>query len=231
MNWSSPETRAVRAMPASSVELPYFSSSGGPTTSISSILPRKWSRSAWPRTWLLFIWAALFNGFNVRDDGFDIFKGLNENTGFMKVFIAIILVQAVIVNAGLIPVAAFGWIGNILSCVPSLNAGQGGQHNEHKHDSAGPQQRRAGEEYELEQPGNQGRQGELGLGYLTDGWTTWHLFSVYRSPLADPLAYVRFFGLNTFIKPVFSFRPLKISKPSSRTLKPLNVGDPPCRTL
>ncbi len=34
----------------------------------------------------------------------------------------------------------------------------------------------------------------LGLGYLTDGWTTWHLFSVYRSPLADPLAYVRFFG-------------------------------------
>ena len=67
---------------------------------------------------VLFIWAALFNGFNVRDEGFDIFKGLNENTGFMKVFIAIILVQAVIVNAGLIPVAAFGWIGNMFSCVP-----------------------------------------------------------------------------------------------------------------
>ena len=67
---------------------------------------------------VLFIWAALFNGFNVRDDGFDIFKGLNENTGFMKVFIAIILVQAVIVNAGLIPVAAFGWVGNMFSCVP-----------------------------------------------------------------------------------------------------------------
>ena len=34
----------------------------------------------------------------------------------------------------------------------------------------------------------------LGLGYLTQGWTTWNLFSVYRAPLSDPLAYVRFFG-------------------------------------
>ena len=30
---------------------------------------------------VLFIVSALFNGFNVRDDGFGIFKGLNENTG------------------------------------------------------------------------------------------------------------------------------------------------------
>ena len=30
---------------------------------------------------VLFIASALFNGFNVRDEGFGIFKGLNENTG------------------------------------------------------------------------------------------------------------------------------------------------------
>ena len=36
---------------------------------------------------VLFIASALFNGFNVRDDGMEIFKGLNENTGFMKVFL------------------------------------------------------------------------------------------------------------------------------------------------
>ena len=31
-------------------------------------------------------------------------------------------------------------------------------------------------------------------GYISSGWTTTHLFSVYRCSLADPLAYVRFFG-------------------------------------
>lgn len=67
---------------------------------------------------VLFIVSALFNGFNVRDDGFGIFKGLNENKGFLKVFFAIILVQALIVNAGLIPLQAFTWIGNMFSCVP-----------------------------------------------------------------------------------------------------------------
>lgn len=67
---------------------------------------------------VLFIVAALFNGFNVRDDGFGIFKGLNENTGFLKVFFAIILVQAIIVNAALIPLEVFKWIGNMFSCVP-----------------------------------------------------------------------------------------------------------------
>lgn len=34
----------------------------------------------------------------------------------------------------------------------------------------------------------------LPLDTLTGGWTTAHLFSVYRCPLLDPLAYVRFFG-------------------------------------
>lgn len=67
---------------------------------------------------VLFIVAALFNGFNVRDDGFDIFKGLNENTGFMRVFFAIIFIQASIINLQLIPFVAFEWIGAMFSCVP-----------------------------------------------------------------------------------------------------------------
>lgn len=32
------------------------------------------------------------------------------------------------------------------------------------------------------------------MGHLTNGWTTYHLFSVYRSSLADPLFFVRLFG-------------------------------------
>ena len=32
------------------------------------------------------------------------------------------------------------------------------------------------------------------LGALTGGWTTQAFFSVYRSPLTDPLGYVRLFG-------------------------------------
>lgn len=67
---------------------------------------------------VLFIVSALFNGFNVRDDGFGIFKGLNQNTGFMRVFFIIIIVQALIVNAPLIPFPVFQWIGNMFSCVP-----------------------------------------------------------------------------------------------------------------
>ncbi len=67
---------------------------------------------------VLFIVSALFNGFNVRDEKFAIFKGLNENTGFLKVFFLIIFVQALIVNAALIPFEVFTWIGNMFSCVP-----------------------------------------------------------------------------------------------------------------
>ena len=67
---------------------------------------------------VLFIWSALFNGFNVRDDGFGIFRGLNQNTGFMKVFAIIAIVQAAIVNAPLIPFQVFTWIGDMFSCVP-----------------------------------------------------------------------------------------------------------------
>ena len=67
---------------------------------------------------VLFIVSALFNGFNVRDDGFGIFKGLNENKDFLKVFLIIVLVQAAIVNAALIPIPGFDFIGKMFSCVP-----------------------------------------------------------------------------------------------------------------
>jgi len=67
---------------------------------------------------VLFIVAALFNGFNVRDEGFGIFKGFKQNPGFLKVWFAIVLVQAVIVNAALIPYPPFTWIGSMFSCVP-----------------------------------------------------------------------------------------------------------------
>ena len=67
---------------------------------------------------VLFIVAALFNGFNVRDEGFAIFSGLNENKDFMKVFLIIIIVQALLVNAAIVPLAPFQWIGEMFSCVP-----------------------------------------------------------------------------------------------------------------
>ena len=72
---------------------------------------------------VLFIWSALFNAFNVRSDSFDIFKDLKLNPGFMRVFVIIVLVQAFIVNAALIPVPVFGWISNMFSCVPFPPAG------------------------------------------------------------------------------------------------------------
>lgn len=67
---------------------------------------------------VLFIVSALLNGFNVRNDGYQIFKGLNLNPGFLRVFFIIIFVQALIVNASMVPVEIFKWIGNMFSCVP-----------------------------------------------------------------------------------------------------------------
>jgi magnesium-transporting ATPase (P-type) len=67
---------------------------------------------------VLFIACALFNGFNVRDDGFGIFKGLRENRGFLRVIFLIIFIQAIIVNAALVDLAVFKWIGQMFSCVP-----------------------------------------------------------------------------------------------------------------
>ncbi len=68
---------------------------------------------------VLFIVSALFNGFNVRDDGFRIFAGLKENPGFARVQIIVILVQMFIINAQyFIPFKVFEWIGRMFSCVP-----------------------------------------------------------------------------------------------------------------
>ena len=74
---------------------------------------------------VLFVVAALFNGFNVRDDRFAIFSGLKENSGFMKVWITIVLVQCFIVNAALIPLAPFEWISSMFSCTPFSLIGWG----------------------------------------------------------------------------------------------------------
>ncbi len=67
---------------------------------------------------VLFVVAALFNGFNVRDEGFAIFKGLRDNPGFMKVWLTIVLVQGIIVNAAMIPLAPFQLISSMFSCTP-----------------------------------------------------------------------------------------------------------------
>ncbi|WP_317856203.1 calcium-translocating P-type ATPase, PMCA-type [Chakrabartyella piscis] len=67
---------------------------------------------------VLFIVGALFNGFNVRDDGFGIFRNLGDNPGFMQVFIGIIAIQALIVNAAAVPFVVCQWIGAMFSCVP-----------------------------------------------------------------------------------------------------------------
>lgn len=74
---------------------------------------------------VLFILAALCNGFNVRDDRFGIFKGLGENPGFLKVLFTIAIIQAVLVNCALIPLAPFRFIGEMFSCVPFGIAGWG----------------------------------------------------------------------------------------------------------
>lgn len=66
---------------------------------------------------VFFIWAALFNGFNVRDERFGIFKGLSENQGFLWVFIAIVAIQAVIVNISLLS-PSLEWVGKMFNCIP-----------------------------------------------------------------------------------------------------------------
>lgn len=65
---------------------------------------------------VLFIVSALFNGFNVRDTGVGIFKGLNVNKNFVKIVGIIAVIQAAIVYSGYIPM--FGYIGLMFSCVP-----------------------------------------------------------------------------------------------------------------
>ena len=67
---------------------------------------------------VLFIVSALFNGFNVRDDGFGIFRNLRLNPDFLRVFFMIVAVQFCIVNISALPFTAAKWIGNMFSCVP-----------------------------------------------------------------------------------------------------------------
>lgn len=68
-----------------------------------------------------FILTALFNGFNVRSEGTAIFAGLDRNRSFVRVFLCIAAVQAMIVNAALVPPLAF--VGEMFSCVPFPPAG------------------------------------------------------------------------------------------------------------
>ena len=65
---------------------------------------------------VLFIISALFNGFNVRDAKFGIFKGLDLNKNFLKIVGVIALIQAVIVYAGAVPGLSF--LGKMFSCEP-----------------------------------------------------------------------------------------------------------------
>ena len=67
---------------------------------------------------VLFIASALFNGFNVRNDGFAIFKNMKDNPDFLKVMCMILGIQFCLVNISLIPAAPAVWIGNMFSCVP-----------------------------------------------------------------------------------------------------------------
>lgn len=65
---------------------------------------------------VMFIVSALFNGFNVRDSKFGIFKGLDVNKNFLRIVCIIAVIQAVIVYAGAIPF--LGFLGKMFSCEP-----------------------------------------------------------------------------------------------------------------
>lgn len=55
-----------------------------------------------------FVLSAVFNGFNVRDEGLNVLKGINLNPGFLKVMSSITLVQVLITMLG----------GSVFSCTP-----------------------------------------------------------------------------------------------------------------
>ena len=67
---------------------------------------------------VFFILSALFNGFNVRDEGYSIFSGLRENRAFLKIFFIIVLVQSAVVNAAMVPLDTFAWISRMFECEP-----------------------------------------------------------------------------------------------------------------
>ncbi|MGL4990465.1 MAG: calcium-translocating P-type ATPase, PMCA-type [Sarcina sp.] len=61
----------------------------------------------------LFVLAAVFNGFNVRSSGVNIFENIKENPGFIKVMAIIVVVQVILTFIG----------GEMFSCTPiSLKA-------------------------------------------------------------------------------------------------------------
>ena len=50
----------------------------------------------------MFMFTAIINGFNVRNNGFNILKDINKNSGFFKVMIAMLVATAAICQSGLI---------------------------------------------------------------------------------------------------------------------------------
>ena len=74
---------------------------------------------------LFFVLASLMNGFNVRSTGFGIFRGLDENIGFVKVWAMIVLIMAAIINAPYIPHDVGAWIGGMFSTTPIHAGGWG----------------------------------------------------------------------------------------------------------
>ena len=56
----------------------------------------------------MFVFSAIANGFNVRSEGINIFDHIKENKGFIKVMLAIVLVQIILTFVG----------GEIFSCTP-----------------------------------------------------------------------------------------------------------------
>lgn len=65
---------------------------------------------------VFYIWGSLFNGFQCRSDGFDIFTGIKENKNFIKIPLIIVAAQAAIVCIGLIP--ALAPVGLVFGCEP-----------------------------------------------------------------------------------------------------------------
>ncbi len=56
----------------------------------------------------IFVLAAVFNGFNVRSEGLNLFENIKENTGFIKVMAAIVVVQILLTFVG----------GSLFNCTP-----------------------------------------------------------------------------------------------------------------
>ncbi|WP_300347696.1 calcium-translocating P-type ATPase, PMCA-type [Clostridium sp.] len=56
----------------------------------------------------MFVLAAVFNGFNVRSEGLNLFEHINENKDFIKVMFLIVLVQVILTYFG----------GEVFSCTP-----------------------------------------------------------------------------------------------------------------